>query len=66
MEVIGGFSDHMSLGDQKNPQAFAKVGMGRTVVEIQLKSQESYLETMFDGADEGVVSEHEKLNGRGA
>lgn len=34
--------------------------MDPTVVEIQLQRQESYLETMFDGADEGVISEHEK------
>ena len=34
--------------------------------EIQLQSQEIYLGAMLDGAGEGVISEHVKLNGRGA
>ena len=38
-----------------------QVRLDRTVVEIQLQSQENFLETMFDGTDEGVISEHEKI-----
>ena len=56
VEAIGGFPDRISLGGQKDSQPFAKVGMDRTVVEVQLQSQENYLEAMFDGSDEGVHS----------
>ena len=60
VEAIGGFPDRISLGGQKDSQPFAKVGMDRTVVEVQLQSQENYLEAMFDGSDEGVMAEDEE------
>ena len=60
MEAIGGFPERISLGAKTDQQTFAKVGMDRTVVESQLQTQESCLEAMFDGADEGAIAEDEE------
>ncbi len=60
VEAIGGFPGRISLDAEKDRQNFAKAGLDRTVVESQLQKQESYLEAMFDGNDEGVMAEDEE------
>ena len=58
--AVGGFPDRISLGARADQDSLAEVGLDRNVVESRLKTQETYLEAMFDGADEGMIAEDEE------